>query len=331
MGMLAVVLAAAAVGSRWFFSDAGADSVLFVLDGLFPAVLLGVLTLVAAWWGSRRLEAQDMGWGGLRVALACGVAGVFLHSMVEFSLFMPAVATAFWIVGGSCLGSAGGRTMDLSRLRWLMAVNAIALTAVAVVVFWRPVHGRTVVTELAMRYRVHQDVEATAHIAYLASLEDPLDGYAAADAARAAAVIASPPDSPEGIAHLQDALQWAQRAMAKDKAYYGHAELAAEIAWRLAGKIDQGGAPVDKALHYMAQAVRLNPMDHRLHLKMAAMYIDAGRAQEGLWAIEEAEETNRALYPESLMRFDAAEQEEIRMLKARAAALLGEPASRPAE
>lgn len=117
MGVLAFVMAAAVAASRWFFSDAGADPVLFVLDGLVPAVLLGVIILAAAWWGGKRLEDQDMGWGGLRVALACGVAGIFLHSMVEFSLFMPAVATAFWMAGGACLGAAGGNAMEKTFLR----------------------------------------------------------------------------------------------------------------------------------------------------------------------------------------------------------------------
>jgi O-antigen ligase len=418
MGTLAVALAAAVALSRWLFSDAGADPMLFVLDGFFPAVLLGVLMLAAAWWGGKRLEAQDEGWGGLRVALACGVAGVFLHSMVEFSLFMPGVATAFWVVGGVCLGVAGGsgKEKDLSRLRWVLAADAVVLLIAAVAIFWWPVYHRTMLTELAMRNWVRQDVDATEDIACLASLADPLDGYASADCARAVTAAVIHRGWPWADEELTLAYRSARTAMRRDEAYYGHAALAAEIAWLLANpddcayswdrspstaggeqnfptrraielsqaarrsyveghyaqaaeflrmavdvdwnspllfgylgdacwlasQADQAAAAwrraaelaprrswVDEALECMARAVELNPQDPRLRLQAAAMYVKAGRVADGLNAIKAAEKIDAALPADSLMRFDADEQREVRMLRARA----GNPsaATNPAE
>jgi putative inorganic carbon (HCO3(-)) transporter len=418
---LAIVLAAAAAITRWLFSDIGADPLLWLLDGLLPAALLGVLTLVAGWFGGKLIEAQILSPGGLRVALACGVAGIFLHSMVEMSLSMPAVATAFWVAGGACLGAGGGgKVRNLSALRWPLAGLAAVGLIAAVAIFWWPVCRRVVLTEGAVAAISRQDVAGAAKLAADAAVADPLDGFSAADAARAYVILAATKNVPDAVADLTAARHWAQEAMSRDTGYYGHAALTADLDWLLADRSDyaydrqwpatfvglaaggakpspSGGAAdllgsartameandyakatgllkeaVGKdsrsaalygslgdaawqagqadeataawrraaelaprgpeaadALACISRAVALNPMDLRLRLQAAVLYLRSNRPAEGFRQIQAAEWIDASLDRQSLMRFDADELRQLRMLRARAAAL--SPASRPAE
>jgi O-antigen ligase len=417
---LAIVLAAAAAISRWLFSDVGANPLLWLLDGLLPAVLLAVLTLAAGWFGGKLIEAQVLSPGGLRVALACGVAGIFLHSMVEMSLSMPAVATAFWIAGGACLGAGGGKVRNLSLLRWPLAGIAAVGLIVAVAICWWPVWDRVVLTEGAVAAMSRQDVSGAAKLAADAATADGLDGFAAADAARAYAALAATKDVPDASADLVEARHWAEVATNRDAAYYGHAALAADLdwllaerndyaydrqwpgtfvgmaastsrpsppggaadllwsartameaddyakatrllkeaadkdsrsaalygylgnvawlagqadeaaaAWRRAAELAPRGPEAAEALACISRAVALNPMDLRLRLQAAILYLRANRPAEGLKHIQAAEWIDASLYRESLMRFDPDERRELQMLRARAAALSA--ASRPVE
>ncbi len=268
-----------------------------------------------------------------------------------------------------------------------------------------------------MRAWARQDLVLTASLAEQSARIDPLDGYSAADTAKAYAILAMTENLSDASAggDLWVAHRWARQARVRDKAYYSHAALAAEIAWLLAnledyayswdrsppagveanspvrqaielsqaarraywegdyaqeaeylrmavdidesspvlfgylgdalflaGQADQAAAAwrraaelapsgdwVNEALTSMDQAVALNPQDPRLRLQAAVLYIQAGKAADGLNEIKAAEKINAALPADSLMRFDADEQKELHRLRARADALSA--ATRPVE
>jgi tetratricopeptide (TPR) repeat protein len=320
---------------------------------------------------------------------------------------MAGAATAFWTVAGACLGATGrGRGRDLSPLRWVLAGNALVVTAAAVAVFWWPVYRRTTLTEAAMAAWANHDAAATAEVAERAARSDPLDGFAAADAARAAMAGVGGEDWTSASAVLTAARGWADQATRRDPAYYGHFTLASDLAWLLAARdnytycwemlpsaihgeevpMDQrvvalaamakhayegghysgavalleravqrdpesamlqgylgdaawmagqvqaaqaawrradelaprGGA-VDDALACLARAAQRNPTDSRLRLTAAAMYARAARPADCNTELDAAERLDAALNPESLLHFDAAEQAQVRLLRARAA------------
>ncbi|MCJ7543364.1 MAG: hypothetical protein MUP47_02170, partial [Phycisphaerae bacterium] len=325
--MVAAAVAITAVISRWLFCEAGAYPSLLLLDGIVPAALLVAAVLAVTWTGSDSSAEDSVLSGGLRAALACGAVGVFLHSMVELSLFMPGPATAFWVVGGASLGSTGATGRDLAKLRWVLAVNALVVAVAAVAVFWWPVYRRTALTEAALRAWGRQDPASMAALAQQAARSDPLAGYAAADAARAVLAARVGHESASEGDGLIVAEKWAGQALRRDRAYYGHWVLAAEILSRLAASSDHGEGVAEKALADMGAAVQFNPMDHRLRLQAARMYVDAGKAAGSLAQLEAAEKINAALGAESLMRFESDEEAQVRLLRARAAALA---ATRPA-
>ena len=396
---VAIGLAVAAGVSRWLFSEAGAYPILLVFDGIVPAVLLAAAMCVAVWGGGMRRERGGLPATAVRVGLACGVVGMFLHSWVEFSLFMAGTATAFWVAGGACLGGAGGKGRELTRLRWVLAGNALVAVVAAVVILWWPVYRRVALTERAMGAWAGHRVTRTAELAEQAARSDPLDGYAAADAARAILAAGGEEDWASVVPRVTAALGWAGEAGRRDPSYYGHLSLSADVAWVLAcpdnytyswdrlpppaaagqgavglasagkqayqdgrygeaaglfakaieaepesamlngylgdaawraGRVEEAKeawrraaamaprvAEVDEALADMARAVKLNPRDHRLRLQAAGMNVRADRPGECVGELDAAERIDAGLNRESLMRFDAEERAEIRMLRAR--------------
>jgi O-antigen ligase/tetratricopeptide (TPR) repeat protein len=252
-GAATVIMAmtAAALAARALVAGSTANAYYFVIDTAAPVAVFAAMLMAALWIGwrePRRTNAPtrpppvppDTGAGQFlkpefsRIALACGVAGFMLHGMVEFGPWAPGAALVFWTAAGACLAQAGPiKDLDVSRLRWLKAATAGVFLAAAVVVFWRPVHARIMVTETASAELRAGDLPAATDLAEQAATTDTYDPWSAADAART--VLAGcqrlGPGTPAG---LERACRWALEAHSRDPSYYGHAQLSANTHWMLA-------------------------------------------------------------------------------------------------
>ena len=69
------------------------------------AYLIGFL-LLAALLGTRPTREENQDWTAPTVVLACAVAGVLVHNLIDFALFEPGVWTGFWLVI-ACLVAGG--------------------------------------------------------------------------------------------------------------------------------------------------------------------------------------------------------------------------------
>ena len=315
LAWVALGLAAAAAVARGLLTDAGVSASMFLIDAAAPAGLLAAMVLAAGCIGEPGTRRGELPTAAVRSALACGAAGVFLHSMIEPSLSMPGPATMFWVTAGACLGAGCWRLRDLSWLRWPVAAAGVAATAAAVMLLWLPAEQRMVLTESAMRALARGDETLAALSAGRLGRADPWDGYAAADAG---AVVLATGQSEEGY-------NLASQAVSRDPSYYGHARLAGEAAWRLAAEQPQQGRWTDEALDLMGRAVKLNPMDSHLRLQFARMLCQAGRGRQCLEQLTAAEGIDASLNAESMLRFSPVQQQEIAQLRAQAAA--GAPSS----
>jgi O-antigen ligase len=306
------VLAAAALAGRAVFAGAAEGADRFFLDALLPAAVLAGALVLARWNGGEAGAALAL--PPARIALACGLAGFLLHNMITFSLWTPGSALVFWVAAGACMGQAEGREVALSRLRWPLAGAAAAALVAAAALLWVPVGRKTALTEKAADALARGRGDAAAALAADAARADPLDPVAAADAARVFRVLAAGASPRVAEPLLADAARWAQAARKRNPRSPSVLRLAAAIEAERAALAEDGGH-VAAAAAFMGEAARLDSRDARLRVEYAGLLLSAGRREDCLRQLDEAERLNGALPEESTYRFSAAELERIAALR----------------
>jgi len=289
------------------------EPAVIVMDAALPAAALAGCILLAAWSGEGFFAHVGV---VARVALPAALVAFVLHNMVTFSLWSPGTALVFWVTAGACVaqGGADGRARGLVRARWPVAALGAAGVIAAGAVLWLPVFRKTLATDAALSALSRGRAGLAAEAIRRAAEADPLDGRAAADAAKTIAM-ACPPAGLGRAAGLKRAYQWAKRAIRRDAAKAAYHRLAARMALEAWRENRSASPTVDDALAHMAAAVELDPHDARLRLTYARMLIEAGRMAEGLGELRVAESIEARLLPDSVEKFKPAERREIELLK----------------
>ncbi|MFW6133215.1 MAG: O-antigen ligase family protein, partial [Planctomycetota bacterium] len=302
-------LAAAVLLARAAFTHAGASGALLVIEALGPAAVLGGAVLLAGWTAGRDLEAVADA-APVRIALGCAVAAFALHNMVSFSLWTPGAAMIFWAATGALLGRTASRSWRMDGLARPKAVAAAGALVAAVVLLWLPVWRRAARTEAVAEALLAGQAAPAARHAVRAAEADPLDPVAAGDAARA--LLAT--------GHCATALDYADKACARDRQDASWYHLAASVARRCARR---GDAPPDRnllarAADSMRQAVRRDPQDASLRLEYARLLADLARWDACAAQLEQAERIDAVRRRmDSGFRLTPAQREELQELRRR--------------
>jgi len=311
---LAVVVVAVFL-ARVVFTHAATNIFLFLFEAVIPTVVLGLMLALACWAG-RGMTTETVGYDVSRITLGCGVAGFALHNMVTFSLWAPAAGLVFWTAGGAVLArSGGGKTRNLSAVRWPLAIAALAGVAAISCLLWLPVWRKTLAAESMILRLQSRDIPGAIYFAEQAADADRLDAVPAAEAARVSSLARDGAGWADGEVSLVRAYHWACEAIRRDPADYSCQRLAGRVAWRLRGYRPHAG---QSALVHMGRAVQLDPMDIRLRLEYARLLSETARWAECLEQLRRAEQIDRLLLDDSLLHLTADEREEIASLKARA-------------
>ena len=234
--VLIACTAAAALATRALVAGSTVHGAFFVFDTVLPVVVFAVMMMAALWIGWRWPSVNGATGAALtsdfsRIALAAGTAGFMLHGMIEISPWAPGAAMVFWVSAGACLAVAGPvKELDLSRIRWLKAVGAMAFLATIVVVLWQPVYRRITRTDSAAAALASGDIPKATLLAEQAAIADGLDPWSASDAA-GVILAGCPRQGPKALDGLARAGQWALEAACRDGAYHGHLQLLANIEW----------------------------------------------------------------------------------------------------
>ncbi len=309
--VVAFVVAALACGS-----DAMIGPRAFFVVAILPAAGLAILLAVAGWDG-RRLAGVVSG-PAPRIALACGAAGMLLHNMVTFTLWVPATATVFWVAAGAALArSGGGKPRAIRKITTPLALLALGGVVAAGILVWWPIVLKTVRREEAIDLLLRGETQRAARMAEQVHEADPIDPLALADAARIryfAAAVDKPGDAQDR--QFDRALSWAKRAARADPRHAGYRRLAAELTLRPEHVENPPASAVGQLLHHWNLAVQLSPTDHRMRIAYADVLLRVGRRDECLKQLRAGEEINAQLDPESIYRFDETELGEIERIRA---------------
>jgi len=303
LAALALCLASVAF-ARMYFAGAASSPVLLFFDAVLPVAVF-TIGLMAGAWAAGLLGAEPRGMPGplVRIAVVAALAGFVLHNLITYSLWAPGAAMPFWMLAGAALALSPSRPRALGGLRWGLAAVAGGGLLAAGVLLLGPVLRRTVLQERAIAPG-RAGFDQRQRLLRLAASADRLDDIAADDLARF--LLTAPPDA----VRLSQAMRWAQEAIRRNPADYGHQELAARIAMRQRDPAT--------AVEHMAWAVRLNPREARLRVDYAEMLLAAGRQEGCLQQLEAAEEINarlKAFDPGSLQLLRPMERARIEALR----------------
>ncbi len=309
---LAVVLAVTAVLVRILLVRL-TEPYLLLFDVILPAMALGLCVLVA-WWGQELFHGTMR---PLRIALAAGCIGFFLHNMVSFSFWTPATAMVFWVMAGACLAQGQiGKETTIKRLRWLAADGGILAVVAATGFLLLPVAVRQKHTEAMIHALERKNPADAVTSARAAACADLLDPVSASDTAKLLAAIGSPAPG-QGESHLREAYIWAQQAIKRDSAQAVYRLHAANIALEV-GSREKSPWHVQRAMQHMAEAIERNPNDARLRRDYARMLLKISRYRECLEQLTAAEQLEAHLFPESTERFTLKEVREIEAMRQQA-------------
>ena len=228
--------------------------------------------------------------------MACGLACFLLHDLIEFALFMPGAATAFWVAAGACLAQAPAREAaqeadrpDLWRKthlpKWGVVLGLVAVAA-AVNFLWVPVFQRTVLTQEmvnACRRNPPPRSEDLASLAVRLIKVDELDPYAASEATRLLMNV-SPRTAPEWAAIVAD------RDPASSNLRHLLADAGLNRAWPKAVQYAWMGLPADAAKEEGAlrEAMKFEPPNVAMLSRLAGLLMAQGKAQESIRTLEQA-------------------------------------------
>lgn len=225
------VVAAAALLARLTIGRAADHAFLVVIDAALPALVLGGL-LAAACWAGESLPAGLLAAGGrTRTALAAGCAAFVLHNMVTFSLWMGGPATVFWLALAAGLAWSGSRRRFLDQARWVLAGALAAGAVAAILLLWRPVYQRTMLTRGALGDLAGGRDRAAVDRMQEAARADALDPYAAGDAAKVMLQTAPRRSDEATLDALREAAPWAAEAIRRDPESATWRRLAAQVAF----------------------------------------------------------------------------------------------------
>ena len=320
-----ILIAAAVLAGRIAFADAGMNWAMLLIEGLVPCAVLAAALAMAAWQAPAGCEATPM--RASRIALACGVAAFALHELINFALWTPATALAFWTCAGASLAQAPRRRSqgDLACQRWpwaLAAVTVLGLLAGPGAMLWLQTSNKTAASEGMLRALSADDPIGAIGLAERAAKACPLDPVPAADAARLLVKVCPTEDRFAAVECLKAATSWSLAAVNRDRDNAVYYRLAADTTWRLSeamnGSENNGSQARFNALALANKAVSRNPMDLRLRLQYARMLMASGAPQEALEQLDAAESIDGKLIPDSIERFSASEWETIRNLREKA-------------
>ena len=226
--------------SRFLFGDIALSTFVVMLEAGVPAfVFAAALFLTLGVVGGLDRPATDgSGSGpilvgtGARIATAAGAAAFVLHNMTEFGLWAPGVALAFWAAAGACLGQAGGgKERDLSRARWPLAAALAAAVVAAGLLLWAPIFRKSIDQLRAASLWATHDIARAAEAAEEAAHADPLDDFAASDAARISIACANPLGTGDIHLPITRGRQWSKEAVARNPASSSDWRQAASADW----------------------------------------------------------------------------------------------------
>ncbi|MBN1553811.1 MAG: O-antigen ligase family protein [Phycisphaerae bacterium] len=302
-------ITAAVLFCRAFFGEADFDPALFLLEGVAPAVVFGAALALERWFGGAVEDLPDASIRAIRIALAAGCAAMALHNLVSFSLWMAGTAGMFWVAGGAAAAMGDARPTVFRKIAFPAALLGCVGLSTAVVFGVVPVAERLAATrDAAEALLQHQPSRAVVH-AERAADGDPLDAYAAMNAARFC--LASPTDRFRRDATGEPAaMVWAREAIRRDDST-GAYRLAIQVAREL--NLPGAGA-------FWREAIPRDPVDARQRLDYAAWLLDhhqADAAAEQLAEAERIDEKLRAFDPESGYRFGEREMRQMRSLRRR--------------
>lgn len=315
-GVILLVVAAVAVfAARIVFSEARVNPLLVVLDAVLPAVVLAGGLAVVAMAGPRPSAGADVPATGSRIALCVAAGGFLLHNMVGFSLWAPATGLVFYVALGAALSQAGGgRAVSRRRATCLTGAAGIGVLLAVVCVLWWPVYRITSYYDQAVEAVAAGSPRTARQLLIRAAEADPLDPLAAGDVARF--TVALCPGGPAGLSCLSTAGNWASEAAARNPASARWQRLSGDIADRLAALSGDEQLRAE-ALRRMREAVDLDPMNMRTRLDYAEMLQAAGRSEQCLRQLEQIEEIDSRLFPESVERLTVVERHRIEELRRR--------------
>jgi hypothetical protein len=294
--------------------------------------------------------------------------GFLVHNIVEWSLWMPGAAIAFYLAVGAAAGAGPGLPASIARGRWAIAGAGAAGVLAAAVIFWMPVAGKTFHTAGMLQALRHHDIVGALAEAQAAADADTLDPRPAADAAEVAMMAAA---QARAAGHEQTAertvglaVNFARQAVRRDVADPACYRLAGELEWtaqifrdgrlldlaRDGDKAYQAGS-VDKArrdwiaaakllppvladifgVGNFTKAVSLNPKSARLRIACASNFLNANLPSKAIEQLDEARRLNKALPTDSAQRLRPRELRLIDTLGARAAVLMGRRLAPPAK
>ena len=358
--VLAAVIVAM-LAARLGLWGATESAAIVLLHTIVPAAVLAAMLAMLAWSG-RDQHALPAGApaDAARMALGAAAVGFLVHNIVEWSLWMPGAATAFYLAVGAAAGRGAGLPASIVRGRWAIAGAGVAGVLATVMIFWMPVAGKTFHTAGMLQALRHHDIVGALAEAQAAADADTLDPRPAADAAEVAMMAAA---RARAAGHEQtaertvgQALEFAREAVRRDVADPACYRLAGELEWtaqifrdaRLlelaqdGDKAYQAGS-VDKArrdwlaaakllppmpedilgVGNFTKAVSLNPKSARLRLACANNFLNANLPSKAVEQLDEAWRLNDVLPPESAQRLRPRELRLIDTLGARAAVLMG--------
>jgi len=363
--LAAVVVAMLA--ARLVLWGATESAAIVLLHTIVPAAVLAAMLAMLAWSGrDQHVLPAGAPADAARMALGAAAVGFLVHNIVEWSLWMPGAATAFYLAVGAAAGAGAGLPASIARGRWAVAGAGVAGVLATVVIFWMPVAGKTFHTAGMLQALRHHDIVGALAEAQAAADADTLDPRPAADAAEvammAAAQARAAQDRTAGMA-VGLALNFARQAVRRDVADPSLYRRAGELEWtaqifrdgRLldlaqdgdkayqAGSVDKASSdwiaaakllppvPADIfGVGNFTKAVSLNPKSARLRIACASNFLNANLPSKAIEQLDEARRLNKALPTDSAQRLRPRELRLIDTLGARAAVLMGRRLAAPA-
>ncbi len=303
---LAAVGLAITLAIGLFSGHASGD--MFLVFAIPPAFgFLVVFALLA--WITRRV---DLSATPVRIMMTMGLMGLALHNLVSYSLWMPAAATAFWILTGAALSrfEPPKRTSGLS-MRWSTLVLSAALLATCTIIYFAPALQRTRHWwTVARLLQTRDNVAACFHALPL------LEGEDSRDLVEGARLCARTVESDPIMVGF--AVQFAEHAVGHSPTDPDVQQLFMEMSWRFDGRTrsrDQWIALVEPPCaldpqnpeRYYAAAYVLSTVDPAGRQSIPPMRLELAReyAQRGI-VVDDAlpEESLYRLPPEKRQRLE---------------------------
>jgi len=271
-----------------------------IVEAIVPAAIFAICFLIAAWMGTKVssiLLLKNLSERFIPIAVICGLAGFLLHNLITFSLWMPATATAFWIV--SSASAWRGKIIHASRRIMLPTILIATLVVIAAghYLFWPVLVKNYYYRKSQIAYSTDRFNEAVELLSKAVDA-DELDGISAADLAK----------------------MYASRMRWRQAQYYGriawmrcptanHAHFLAKAIYSCAGK------PNEQVLEMYAKAVVLDPMNMRIRYEYAVMLFSSGKYEESGYQIRRIRWINSRQPADSPTRLTTDEMKRLDLLE----------------